>query len=89
MSTDSDKAAYVPGPELAATVHRMQANGHLRCVNCGETVGERHGLLCYAYAQARSHLEHMTDGRFHDHCWACKQRRRHGGCGLEPVSLDV
>jgi hypothetical protein len=84
----------VPGPgspikptraqKLAQTVHRDQANGFLRCANCGGLVGHPHDVLCYAYANARGHLRHMTDGAWHDSCTFCRRRRVHGGTGLEP-----
>jgi hypothetical protein len=33
----------------------------------------------------REHLNHMTDGRWHDNCPYCLERRAHGGTGLERV----
>lgn len=30
----------------------------------------------------QAHLDHMTDGRWHDDCHWCLQRRRQGGAGL-------
>lgn len=31
----------------------------------------------------REHLNHMTDGRWHDACQFCLRRREKGGTGLE------
>jgi hypothetical protein len=31
----------------------------------------------------REHLNHMTDGRWHDNCRFCLRRREKGGTGLE------
>lgn len=33
----------------------------------------------------RDHLDHMTDGRWHDDCPYCLSRREHGGTGLEHI----
>jgi hypothetical protein len=31
----------------------------------------------------REHLDHMTDGHWHDNCPYCLRRREKGGTGLE------